>query len=134
MSPERFDHLLSMACLYIKRKSCHSCDAIAVGGRLAVCLPYLSTGDSQNSQSFAFRIGHATKWRIYHCPIRASYETVESIIKATICLHNYLCLTENAHYLPVVLSIVKVKQVKLFLETGRRLSKMMMSRITTSTI
>ena len=42
----------------------------------------------------------SAKWRIYHHPIRASPETVESIIKGTICLHNYLCLTENAHNLP----------------------------------
>ena len=40
----------------------------------------------------------AAKWRIFHQPICASPENVERIIKATVCFHNYLCLTENAHY------------------------------------
>ena len=42
----------------------------------------------------------AAKWRIYRRPIKASVETVEKIIKATVCLHNYLRLTDNACYLP----------------------------------
>lgn len=38
--------------------------------------------------------------RIFRRPIRAVPETVDSIIKACLCLHNYLRLTENAQYIP----------------------------------
>ena len=42
----------------------------------------------------------AAKWRIFQRPIRAAASTVEGIVKATVCLHNYLRLTENANYIP----------------------------------
>ena len=38
------------------------------------------------------------KWRIFRRAIRADVTLVEKIQQATICLHNYLCLTENANY------------------------------------
>ena len=40
------------------------------------------------------------KWRIFRSAIRADVTLVEKIVQATICLHNYLCLTENANYKP----------------------------------
>ena len=42
----------------------------------------------------------AARWRIYKSPIKAKPSKVENIIKATVCLHNYLCLTDGAHYIP----------------------------------
>ena len=42
----------------------------------------------------------AAKWRIFRRPIRAYPETVEKIIKACVCLHNYLKQTDNACYVP----------------------------------
>ena len=33
-------------------------------------------------------------------PIKPNTETVDKILKATVCLHNYLRLTDNAHYVP----------------------------------
>lgn len=41
------------------------------------------------------------KWRIFRRAIRADVALVEKIVQATICLHNYLRLTENANYTPV---------------------------------
>ena len=41
----------------------------------------------------------AAKFRIYRGPIKANISLCEKIVKATICLHNYLRLTENATYL-----------------------------------
>ena len=75
MSPERFDHLVSMVSPYIKKKSCRSHDVIPVGERLAVCLRYLS-GDSQQSQSFAFRIGLATICKIIKETCQAIWEAL----------------------------------------------------------
>ena len=43
----------------------------------------------------------ATRWRIYHSPIIASIENAESYVLATITLHNYLRLTDDAVYTPI---------------------------------
>ena len=40
------------------------------------------------------------KWRIFRRPIKAKPSKIENIIKACVCLHNYLRLTDGAHYLP----------------------------------
>ena len=42
----------------------------------------------------------SAKWRIFRKPIKANIDLVENIVKATLCLHNYLRLTENASYPP----------------------------------
>ena len=43
----------------------------------------------------------AARWRIYNSPIIASIENAESYVLATIALHNYLRVTDNAVYTPV---------------------------------
>ena len=43
----------------------------------------------------------ADRWRIFRRPIRASVDTVKKIILSTVCLHNYLRLTDNACYSPI---------------------------------
>ena len=60
MSPERFNHLLSIVGPSITKKPCRSRATISAAERLMVTLRYLSTGDSQLSQAFAFRMGTAT--------------------------------------------------------------------------
>ena len=42
----------------------------------------------------------AAKWRIFRRPIWGSVNLVENITRATVCLHNYLQLTDNAAYIP----------------------------------
>lgn len=42
----------------------------------------------------------AARWRIFRHPIRADVETVESIVQACVCLHNYLQLTSHTSYSP----------------------------------
>ena len=39
-------------------------------------------------------------WRIFRKPIRTNVDLAEKIMKATVCLHNYLRVTENANYIP----------------------------------
>ena len=39
-------------------------------------------------------------WLIFCRPIKAKPEHVDIIIKACLCLRNYLMLTDNAHYVP----------------------------------
>ena len=60
MSPDRFKHLLGLISPSLQKKTCRSREAISPGERLAVCLRYLATGDSQQSQTFNFRIGRST--------------------------------------------------------------------------
>ena len=47
---------------------------------------------------------HLELWQLngkfFRRPIKAKPESIENITKATICLHNYLHLTDRAHYLP----------------------------------
>ena len=40
----------------------------------------------------------SAKWRIFRKPISAGVDTVEKIIKAAVCLHNYLRQTDLANY------------------------------------
>lgn len=60
MSPDRFDHLLSLVGPIIAKKHCKSRKPISPSEHLAVTLRYLATGDSQQSHTFYFRIGRST--------------------------------------------------------------------------
>ena len=60
MAPERLEHLLSLVGPKIAKKQCKSRNPIPPEERLVLTLRYLATGDSQQTQSFAFRIGRAT--------------------------------------------------------------------------
>lgn len=54
---------------------------------------------SQRTTENAFGILVA-RWQIFRKHIRAKPTTVDYIMKACLCLHNYLRLTDNAQYLP----------------------------------
>ena len=60
MSPERFEHLLTLVGPHIAKKPCRSRNPISPSERLILTIRYLATGDSQQSQSFSFRIGRGT--------------------------------------------------------------------------
>lgn len=42
----------------------------------------------------------AARWKIFGWPMHVSVTTVNHVVQATVCLHNYLALTHNAHYIP----------------------------------
>ncbi|XP_065068543.1 putative nuclease HARBI1 [Rhopilema esculentum] len=60
MSPERFQHLLTLVGPRLGKKKCRSRQIISPSERLVITLRYLATGDSQQSHSFNFRVGKAT--------------------------------------------------------------------------
>ena len=60
MSPERLEHLLNLIGPYMKTRRCRSREPISMKERLVLTLRFLATGDSQQSQSFNFRIGRST--------------------------------------------------------------------------
>ena len=60
MSPATFDNLLSRVGPSITKQSTRLRKPISTGERLAVALQYLVTGDSMQTISFSFRLGHST--------------------------------------------------------------------------
>ena len=59
MSPERFDHLLGLVGPVISHQTTNFRSAISPGEGLAITLCYLVTGDSMQTISFNFRVGHS---------------------------------------------------------------------------
>ena len=55
MSPERFDHLLSVVEEKRKKKT-YIRESISPAERLAITLRYLASGDSQQSIAFLFKV------------------------------------------------------------------------------
>ena len=74
--------------------------------------PYPGKNLSHDQRVFNYRLSRSrrtienafgifsARWRIFRRPIRADVSTVDKIIKATVCLHNYLLYTDNATYTP----------------------------------
>ena len=60
MSPERFDHLLGLVSPLITKEDTNYRKAISAAERLALTLRFLSTGESQVSLSFLFRLRKST--------------------------------------------------------------------------
>ena len=60
MSPERFSHLLSLVGPSISHEITKLRKPISAGERLAITLRYLVTGDSMQTISFSYRVGHST--------------------------------------------------------------------------
>lgn len=64
MTPNRFEHLLSLVAPLIQKKNTRFREAISPPQRLALTLRYLATGESQQSLSFSYRVGRTTVSRI----------------------------------------------------------------------
>lgn len=74
--------------------------------------PYPGRGLNTEERVFNYRLSRArrtienafgilsARWRVFMRPIRADVSTVDSIVRACVCLHNYLLTTENARYMP----------------------------------
>ena len=60
MTPPRFSHLLSLVGPSIRRQDTSFRSAIPPDERLAITLRYLVTGDSMQTISFSYRVGHST--------------------------------------------------------------------------
>lgn len=74
--------------------------------------PYSGRGLVDEQRVFNYRLSRArrtienafgilsAKWRIFRRAIRADTSTTDLLVKAAVCLHNYLLSTENARYIP----------------------------------
>ena len=77
MSPERYGHLLRLVSPLIKKQDTNLRKAILAGERLAVTLRFLASGESQQSLSFAYRIGKST----LSCMLRETCDAIFSVSK-----------------------------------------------------
>ena len=60
MSPENFDYLLSIVGPHIRKNTTKMRQPIEAAERLALTIRYLASGNSQQSMSFAYRLGRTT--------------------------------------------------------------------------
>ena len=60
MSPESFDHHLSILTPVIEKKTTHLRETLSPAERPATTITFLATGDSQSSMSYAYRVGKST--------------------------------------------------------------------------
>ena len=79
MSPERLEHLLHLIGPYMKTRTCCSREPISIKERLVLTVRYLATGDSQQSQSFNFRIGRSTVCVIIREVCAAIWKALNSV-------------------------------------------------------
>ena len=78
MSPATFDNLLCRVGPSITKQSTRLRKPISAGERLAVALRYLVTGDSMQTISFSFHLGHSTVCDIIGNTCEAIWETLSS--------------------------------------------------------
>ena len=79
MSPETFEHLLSLVGPLISKKDTHMREAIGAAERLSMTIHYLAYGDSQQSLSFAYRIARSTVSVIIHDTCAAIWEALSEV-------------------------------------------------------
>ena len=78
MSPDRFENFLQLVGPYIVKQRCRSRETITPAERLTITLRYLASGDSQQSQSFNFRVGRTTVCNIIHETCKGIWHTLNT--------------------------------------------------------
>ena len=79
MSPDRFDHLLSLVEPAITKQNNNYRQPISAAGQLCLTVRFLASGDSQQSLLFAFRIGRSTVLGIIQETCEAIYNILAPI-------------------------------------------------------
>ena len=77
MSPNRFEHLLTLVGPQITRKTTQLREPISAPQRLTLTLCYLATGESQQSLSFSYRVEKSTVSQIVSETSLAIYEVLK---------------------------------------------------------
>ena len=78
MSPDRFEHLLSMVGPSIQKKNTHLRESISAEQRLVITIRFLSSGDAQQSLCYSFRLGKSTISSIISETCAAIYENLNA--------------------------------------------------------
>ena len=88
MTPDRFEHLLSLVKDNLTKKETHLRKPISARERLSVTLRYLATGESQQLLSFQYRLGrntvsnivYETSVAIFEC-LKETYLRISQILR-----------------------------------------------------
>ena len=72
----RFDNLLSSVGPWLTHQTTSTRNSVSPGERLAVTLRYLVTGDSMQTISFSYRLGHSTVCAIIDSTCAALWEAL----------------------------------------------------------
>lgn len=122
MSPERFDHLLSLVEPDIAKNQTNFREPISAAERLCLTIRYLATGDSQQSLSFAFRIGRSTVSGIIRETCVAIYSALAPIyMKAPSSSNEWLEIAkgfEETWNLPHVIGALDGKHIRVKCPAG----------------
>ena len=117
MSPHRFDHLLSLIEPFITKKSTNFREPISAGERLSLTLRFLATGESQQSLSFAYRIGKATVNNILRETSDAIYKLVApAYLRPPSTKEDWIAIAndfENIWNLPHVIGAIDGKHIRI---------------------
>ena len=77
MSPDRFEHSLSLVAPLISKQTTRFRKPISAEQRLVVTLRYLAPGETQQSLSFDYRIGKATMSKTLAETSEAIFQTLK---------------------------------------------------------
>ena len=77
MTPNRFEHLVTLVAPIIEKRTTRFREPIFASQRLALTLRFLATGESQQSLSFSYRVGKATVCKIVSETLLAIYSALK---------------------------------------------------------
>lgn len=95
MSPDRFEHLLSLVGPFIKKEDTNYRKAIEPAQRLALTLRYLASGDSQQSLTFSFRMSASSVSNIIRETTVVIWEKLAEYVKAPRSAHDWLMIEKE---------------------------------------
>ena len=96
MTPERFDHLLSLVKEQIEKKDNRFRKSIPVVARLTITLRYLASGETQQSLSYSYRAGRSTICNIVSETCIAIYESLKDPNrKSSSSVNDWKCASER---------------------------------------
>ena len=117
MSPERFEHLLSIVGPVIAKQNTQLRESISAEQRLVVTIRFLSSGDAQQSLCYSFRLGKSTLSAIISETCSAIYEQLkEEYLRAPKSENEWLGIAEtyeNMWNMPNVIGAIDGKHIRI---------------------
>ena len=117
MSPERFDHLLSIVGPHITREDTNFRKSIAANERLAITLRFLASMESQQSLSYSYRVGRSTISNIVRETCKVIYDGLApTYLKAPSLADDWLAISkefEEVWNMPHVIGAIDGKHVRI---------------------
>ena len=117
MSPERFDHLISIVGPHIRREDTNSRKSIAANERLAITLRFLACMESQQSLSYSYRVGRSTISNIVRETCKVICDGLPpTYLKAPSLADDWLAISkefEEVWNIPHLIGVIDGKHVRI---------------------